>query len=373
MTSADRREIRYRNRQRKRKQNAIRRANTLPTFEEIFSFNNMWKYGKQCCKGVRWKASTQLFEVHMFSTTTKNISKLKTGTWKARKCNHFTINERGKTREIDAPCIQDRQIHKAYTKSFLRAAYNDILIYDNSASRIGFGLHFAYRRVKKKAHEAYKRWGNGAAVIHLDLKSFFASAPRDNIKSIHNRYIQDDKLRNFANKVIEDVPEASPGKGLPLGVEPSQQEMLMLTANADNYITCQLHCGLMARFMDDYIIFVQDKITGKQLLKRILQVFQENDIPCNASKCYVCSLLVPNWFCKVRYTVLPSNKVVLNGCGKGAIRFRRKIRGLTHTPTRRSFLRDCVHCHLSYYDTFHEYMRQFNMKKYLQNKVPFQS
>ena len=100
----------------------------------------MYKAGKKCCNGVRWKNSTQRFEMHLFSGTARRRRLLLERKWIPGAYVHFTISERGKTRPIDAPRIQDRQVHKVYTKKVLLPLYRPEMIYNNGASLEGKGF-----------------------------------------------------------------------------------------------------------------------------------------------------------------------------------------------------------------------------------------
>jgi hypothetical protein len=113
MTSEQRREARYRRRQTRRQAKRKARSDALGPIEEVFSYRAMFFYGRKCCNGVRWKASTQRFEMHLFSGTAKRRRKILNGTWKPGKTAHFTLKERGKVRPIDAPHIEDRQVYAA--------------------------------------------------------------------------------------------------------------------------------------------------------------------------------------------------------------------------------------------------------------------
>ena len=113
MTSEQRREARYRRRQTRRQAKRKARSDALGPIEEVFSYRAMFFYGRKCCNGVRWKASTQRFEMHLFSGTAKRRRKILNGTWKPGKTAHFTLKERGKVRPIDAPHIED-QIGRAH-------------------------------------------------------------------------------------------------------------------------------------------------------------------------------------------------------------------------------------------------------------------
>ena len=164
MTSEDRREARYRRRQARRRRNRQARSDSLGGLAGVFSYRNMFKYGKKCCNGVRWKGSTHNFELHLFSGTAKRRRKILDGTWRQGKTIRFPLRERGKFRIIDAPHITDRQIHKVFTREVLAPLYCPSMIYDNGASQKGKGLHFHYQRLKEQLRWHYRRHGRQGAI-----------------------------------------------------------------------------------------------------------------------------------------------------------------------------------------------------------------
>ena len=228
MTSTERREARYQRRRAARLARKQARCDALGPAETVFSYRKLFKWGKKCCNNVRWKQSTQNFEAHLFSGTAARRKKLLEGKWRPKKCTHFVLHERGKVRPIDAPHITDRQLQKAISKEVLVPLYTPGLIYDNYASREGMGLHFAFRRVREMLHWYYRRYGRNGGVILLDLKKFFPSARRELIYQRHQQLILNPTLRSIADTVIDTAPCTAPGRGMPLGVEPSQQEMMSM-------------------------------------------------------------------------------------------------------------------------------------------------
>lgn len=115
-----RRKGRYERRQTKREANKIKRCQEVGGLNDVFTYHDMFLSGRKCCNGVRWKNSAQRFELHLFSGTAARRREILEHKWKPSKYVHFTISERGKTRPIDAPCIQDRQMQKVfYPKSFV--------------------------------------------------------------------------------------------------------------------------------------------------------------------------------------------------------------------------------------------------------------
>lgn len=123
MTSKERHEARFQRRKAERWRKKQERSLAVGTMADVFSYSDLYKAGKQCCNGVRWKNSTQRFEMHLFSGTARRRKLLLDKMWNPCPYVHFVISERGKTRPIDAPRIQDRQIHKVYTKKVLLPLY----------------------------------------------------------------------------------------------------------------------------------------------------------------------------------------------------------------------------------------------------------
>lgn len=151
MTSEERHEARYRRRKRKRQMKRWMRSQAVGTLEEVFNYRDMFYWGKKCCNGVRWKQSTQNFELHLLSGTAKRRRLILEGKWKPKKCAHFTLHERGKIRPIDAPHIEDRQIHKLENNKVLSPLYAPSMIYDNGASQKGQRITLAFQTAEETA------------------------------------------------------------------------------------------------------------------------------------------------------------------------------------------------------------------------------
>lgn len=325
MTSTERREARYQRRKAARLARKQARCDALGPAETVFSYRKLFRWGKKCCNNVRWKQSTQNFEAHLFSGTAARRKKLLEGKWRPKKCTHFILHERGKVRPIDAPHITDRQLQKAISKEVLVPLYTPGLIYDNYASREGMGLHFAFRRVGEMLHWYYRRYGRNGGVILLDLKKFFPSARRELIYQRHQQLILNPTLRSIADTVIDTAPCTAPGRGMPLGVEPSQQEMMSMPSAIDNWFKCQVGVKCAGHYADDYIAIGPVELMrriGNELVRR----FEKMGIPVNRKKCKLVPLTKPFKFCKAKFTLTGTGRVVVNGCRDGVKRARRKLK-----------------------------------------------
>ena len=224
----------------------------LGTLEDIARFDRMYQCGKDCCRGVRWKTSIQAFEAELFLRTAQSCRLVESGAWHPqRRPVHFTVMERGKVRPIDAPHVDDRQVQKVHSRFVLTPCYGPAMIYDNGASQKGKGLEFAYRRLKRALARHYRRYGREGSVILCDLKEFFPSAPRRALLDRHRRYMPEGPIRALADEMVLTAPETEPGRGMPLGMEQSQQEMVALPSAVDNWLRCQMHMEAQ-HYMDDY-------------------------------------------------------------------------------------------------------------------------
>ena len=323
MTSEERREARYKRRQERRRRKRQTRSDRLGGLEGVFSYHTMFKHGKKCCNGVRWKASTQNFELHLFSGTAKRRREVLTGKWKPGKTVSFPLCERGKFRIIDAPHITDRQIHKVLTKEVLAPLYCPGMIYDNGASQKGKGLHFHYKRLKEHLRWHCRRYGRTGAMFLMDFHHFFPEAPHALIYERHRELILDPNLRALADLVVAAVPG---GVGMPLGVEPSQQEMVALPSFLDNWMKCQLSIHGMSHYMDDYDAVLESRERAERVKAEAIRRAEAKGLQVNRNKCHVIDLDKPFRFCKAKFQILPSGRIITHGCRDGMKRARRKLR-----------------------------------------------
>lgn len=160
----------------------------------------------------------------------------------------------------------------------------------------------------------------------LDLKGFFPNAPHAALYQRHQQLIFDPGLRALADSVVASSPCPTPGRGMPLGVEPSQQEMVALPSSIDNWIKCQAGVHVAGHYMDDYYIALPDIEELKKLAREVVRRFEAMGIRVNKRKCKIIPLTKPFRFCKVRFTLTESGAVKRNGCRDGMKRSRRKLK-----------------------------------------------
>ena len=323
MTSLDRHEIRYQRRRKRREMHRQQRSDALGALHQVFSYGDMFQFGRQCCRGVRWKQSVQNFELHLFSGTAARRRKLLAGKLKLGRYVHFTLTERGKTRAIDAPHINDRQIHKTLCNNALIPLYAPSMIYDNGASQLGKGLHFAHRRLADQLRWHFRRHGREGAVFLMDFHDFFPSAPHAALYDRHKRLLLNPDICAVADSVIATVPD---GRGMPLGVEPSQQEMVAMPSKLDNYIKCQLGIHGAGHYMDDYYMLLPSVKCAKQVAGDVIRRAEALGLQVNRAKCHIIRLDKTFRYCKIQFQLTETGAVKTHGCRAGMKRARRKLK-----------------------------------------------
>lgn len=208
-------------------------------------------------------------------------------------------------------------------RKFFCLCYLPDMIWNNGASLPGKGFHFSKRLLREDLHYHFKRYGRDGSIILLDCKQFFPSASHRVIYARHDRLIHDYDLR----KLGDDIVASSTGdKGMPLGVEPSQAEMIAFPSPLDNYIKCQLSIKCAGHYMDDYYIIVPPNQDPKEIMRLIVQKASELDLTISKEKSRIVPLSKPFRYCKAKYTLTESGRVIVTGNRGSFKRTRHKIK-----------------------------------------------
>lgn len=317
MNSNERKILRYERRKNKRLEKIKLRSEEYADLNKAFCFSKAMYYGDKCCKGVGYKKSTQNFKLHEFTIISNVCRNIKTSNYKVGDTYSFIINERGKTRNIDAPHIKDRLVHKILSNEIIEPIYRSHLIYDNGASIKGKGFKFSIDRLKKKLYSWYLKSGLEGYIVLIDFSKFFENCSHEVIRDIHSKYI----INHRVIKVIEDYLLI--GKGLALGVEIAQREAIIIPNKLDHYIQNKT---IINRYMDDTIYFVKNYKEGKKLLEEYKKIANLLNIKINKNKSYIITLKSSFKYCKWKYKLLNNGKIICKTCIETLKRQNKKIK-----------------------------------------------
>lgn len=329
--SRDRREARYQRRKTRREQKAQEAGGK--SFEEVFSFGNLCRAGKECCNGARWKTSTINFETNLLAESLKTYEDLHNGTRKFQGFHSFSTIEHGKRRDIDALPIQERAVQKCLCQNLLTQAYSRSFIYDNSASLAGKGMDFQLKRLKKHLHDHYRKYGTEGGIYQFDFKGYFASLPHDGIKERARRKIMDDRVYAIFCEFVDDFQkmktadrEAERKRGVGLGSEISQIIALDYASPIDHYVKDVRGIHGYGRYMDDGYA-ISNSIEELRDIDRCLhKIAEELGIVLSDKKCIITPFRHHSFtFLKMRVRLEESGKVTMKLSRKSIKAMRRKL------------------------------------------------
>jgi len=221
-------------------------------FEDVFSFGNLYEAGKACCNGVRWKASTQMFEANLLQWAANIHRQLFDGTYRSRGFNRFTICERGKVRHIQAIHISERMVQKCLVRNCLRPLILPKLISDTYATLPGKGTEAAIERLCGHLRRHYRMYGAKGYVVVMDYHDFFSSIEHNRLKAMYRRLRMDDRLLGLCDYFVDQFPGES---GLGLGSEISQVSAVYYLSPIDHWAKDRMR-ACYGRYMDDsYAVF----------------------------------------------------------------------------------------------------------------------
>lgn len=299
------------------------RVDALGGLNGVFSYHNLYKAGLKCCRNVRWKQSVQRFEARLFSGTAARRRDALYHQFKFSPYVHFLLCERGKIRPIDAPRITDRQVEKVFTQDVLLPLYLPSMIYNNGASLEGKGFAFSQDELKRELRRHFRKYGKSGGIILADGRKFFPSADHGHIYERHERILLDEDLKEFGDAVIRTVKA---GVGMPLGVEPSQAEMIAYPSEMDNYMKCQMSLDGYGHYMDDFNALVPPDVDYRAVMGEMRRQSERCRFRFSESKTRYVPLTKPFRYCKTKFFITETGKVVTRANKKAVTRDRRKIK-----------------------------------------------
>ncbi len=315
----------------------------------------------KCKKDSIWKESVQRYEMNLLKNIDYQITAIQNGIYKQKSFNEFTLNERGKTREIKAIHIEDRVVLRNLCDNILAPGIKKYLIYDNGASIKGKGIHFTRQRFETHLHKYYRKHGsNEGYILLMDFTKFFDNIQHDKLVSEYKQRIHDEDLIEFLRKIIDafkiDVSYMSKDeykycldsvynaleyakidkslltgekymdKSVGIGSQISQISGLLYPSRIDNY--CKIVKGLKyyGRYMDDTYVIHESKEYLKQLLNEITKICNDYGIFINQKKTQIVKLTKTFTFLKTRYNLTATGKVIKRINKDSVTRERRKLK-----------------------------------------------
>ena len=235
-------------------------------FQQICSFENLYLAYQKARRGKRYRMYAVGFESRLEENLFLLGKEISDGTYTPGEYRAFFIHE-PKKRLISAAPFRDRVVHHAVI-DVLEPLFDCSLIDDTFACRRGKGTHAAIDRCQEFLRKY--SW-----VLKCDIKKFFPSIDHNILLEMLSKKIADVKTFKLLETILktsnpqETVLEWFPDddlftpierkRGIPIGNLTSQFFANYYLNGLDHFIKQELHCKGYVRYMDDFILFGNEK------------------------------------------------------------------------------------------------------------------
>lgn len=240
-------------------------------FDKQLTYEKLEEAHKLSQKGKTTKKDVILFNLKKEEYIQWLYNELKNGTYIHGGYRIFYI-KRPKERKIQVSRYIDRIVHRWVVDNFLKEYFMKSFINTSYACIKGKGMHNAVLDVQKTMKHCSRAWKT-YYILKMDVAKFFQNVDRKILIEILKRKIQDQKLQNLIEKIIySDSNE----KGLPIGNYTSQTFANIYLNEVDQFVKHKLKCKYYFRYMDDSIIFCQNKEQAVNTLNQIRKYLKGN-------------------------------------------------------------------------------------------------
>lgn len=251
---------------------------------DIANFQNLLAAAKKAQRGKRLQENVSRFNVEMEPNLFRLLDELETGRYRPGPYKSFHILD-PKPRMISAAPYRDRVVHHALCNR-IAPLLEGSMIADTYANRTGKGTHAAVERYRQYA----RRY---PFVLKCDIKKFFPSIDHEILKKLIRRKIGCRRTLALIDLIIDNSnPQEGhlayfPGddlfsplqrrRGLPIGNLTSQLWGNYYLNPLDHFIKETLCCPAYIRYVDDFVVFGENKaelFAIKQKIETFLQDFR---------------------------------------------------------------------------------------------------
>jgi retron-type reverse transcriptase len=251
-------------------------------YPQVYSFSNLYWAFRAARRGKRDRAAVASFEFDLEHNLLTLEAELRDRTYRPGSYTNFYIYE-PKRRLVSAAPFRDRVVHHALCQ-VIETIWEARFIATNYACRLGKGTHKAL----DQAHDWVRRY---RYAFHGDIVKYFPSIDHQILRGSLARRIADrqtmwlvDQILNSGAGILagecpmiyfpgDDLFAANRPRGLPIGNLTSQFWANVYLHELDVFVKHQLRCPAYLRYMDDFVLFADDKVrlhTWKEAIQDFL-------------------------------------------------------------------------------------------------------
>ena len=237
-------------------------------FNQLASWPNLLLAYQKAAKGKRGQPGVALFEHRLEDNLLQLQRELRQRSYQPGGYVSFHIHD-PKRRLISAAPFRDRVVHHALC-NIIEPLFERSFIDDSYANRVGKGTHRACDRCQQFARKF-------RYVLQVDVRQYFPSIDHDILLQLLQRKLVDPGLRWLCRKIVnsgsgvlgqeydmvyfpgDDLFAALRPRGLPIGNLTSQFWANVYLNPIDHFIKRELRCKGYVRYVDDLLLFHDDK------------------------------------------------------------------------------------------------------------------
>lgn len=280
----------------------------------------------ECTRQSRWKETTQRYIANMLINNMELQQDVLGHRYQVQPTTDFFINERGHIRYIEAPAIRDRIVQKTLTKNVLMPSLRPYLIYDNYASLSMRGTSFARRRLERMLRDYVRKHGTDGYILLIDIKKYFENIDHKVLKQLIAPRLgkEPQDVLDLIDCIIDRSSHTD--KGLNLGSEAPQILAVYYLNPVDTFIKVVKGMKYYGRYMDDSFIIDCSKRNLSLLLTEIEEVLSRLKLHINRKKTHIVKLSHGFTFLQIKYSVLPTGKLLKRPAHGKIVRERRRLK-----------------------------------------------
>lgn len=239
-------------------------------YEQVYAWENLLLAWRKARKGKRGQVPAATFEFNAAENLLTIQEELRTQTYQPGHYVSFTIHE-PKRRLISAAPFRDRVVHHALC-NVIEPLFERRFIADSYANRKGKGTHAALDRCQAFAR-LYRY------VLQCDVQQFFPAIDHTILLASLQRVIVDPAVLWLCQTILtsgvgvltdaydmvyfpgDDLFALQRPRGLPIGNLTSQFWGNVYLNQLDHFVKRELKCKAYLRFVDDFLLFGDDKAT----------------------------------------------------------------------------------------------------------------
>lgn len=289
--------------------------------KDVIGFEALYNSMCKCRKGVMWKSSVASFCLNGLENTIKLEEKLQAETYKPSKPYNFIITS-PKRREIMSVCFKDRVFQRSLNDV---AVYPEIIksfIRDNLACQKGKGTDLARARLKIFLHKMFRKYGNNFYVLQCDIHGYYPNM-RHSIAKAKFRKELDQWTYNECAKILDGQYQTD------IGFNPGSQMIqiagISVLDEMDHYIKEKLHIKFYLRYMDDFLLFHQDKDYLESCKKQIETRLKLIGFEFNPKKTKIINIISGLTFLGFNFKLSTTGKLIMILDPKSVKRERKKL------------------------------------------------